>query len=66
MEEYIEVPTEEEYYEDDEITFGDISLIIFLTVLGCAIFAFVTKTINKHLSKVNVEVGKFKLNVESK
>ena len=68
MEEYIEIPTEieDEYYENDEVTFGDISLIIFLTILGCGIFAFVTRTINKHLSKMNIEVGKFKLNVESK
>ena len=65
-EEYIEVPTEDDYYEDDEITFGDISLILFLAILGCGTFAFVARTVNKHLSKMNIEVGKFKLNVESK
>ena len=65
-EEYIEVPTEEDIYEDDEVTFGDISLILFLAFLGCGVFAFVARTVNKHLSKMNIEVGKFKLNVESK
>ena len=55
---YVEVPTEEDDYEEyDEVSFEDIALITFLVILGCAVFAFVIKTISKHLKNVNLKIG---------
>ena len=68
LETYVEVPTEDDYedYEDDSII-GDVALITFLAILGCAVFAFVVKTISKHLKNVNLKVGdKIQLGIESK
>lgn len=65
---YIEVPTEDDYedYEDDT-GFGDIAFIIFLAVLGCAVFAFVVRTISKHLKNINLKIGdKIQVGIESK
>lgn len=67
---YIEVPTEDEYDYDDyeeEVGFGDIALITFIAILGCAVFAFVVKTISKHLKNVNLKIGnKIEIGVETK
>ena len=65
---YIEVPTEDEIddYEDD-VGFNDIALITFLVILGCAVFAFVVKTISKHLKNIHLKVGnKIELGLEAK
>lgn len=65
---YIEVPTEEEIddYEDD-VTFNDIALIIFVVILGCAVFAFAIRTISKHLKNVHLKVGnKIEIGLEAK
>jgi hypothetical protein len=38
-----------------------------LAILGCAVFAFVVKTVSKHLKNVNLKVGdKIQLGIESK
>ena len=63
---YVEVPTEEEYYEDDDFALGDYAFITFLVVLACAVFAFVVKTISKHLSNVKLKVGAVEVGVETK
>ncbi len=63
---FVEVPTEQEDYEDD-LTLGDYGFIIFIVVLFCAVFAFVTKTISKHLKNINLKVGnKIEIGIESK
>ena len=65
---YVEVPTEENDYEEyDEVSFEDIALITFLVILGCSVFAFVIKTISKHLKNVNLKIGdKIQIGVETK
>ena len=68
FETYIEVPTEDDYedYEDDSIL-GDVALITFLAILGCAVFAFIVKTVSKHLKNVNFKVGnKIEIGIESR
>ena len=65
-EEYVEVPTEEENYEDDEFTLGDFFFLTFLVVLACAVFSFVVKTISKHLKNVKLKVGAVEVGVETK
>lgn len=68
FETYIEVPTEDDYedYEDDSIL-GDVALITFLAILGCAVFAFIVKTVSKHLKNVNLKVGnKIEIGIESR
>lgn len=63
---FVEVPTEQDNYEDD-LTFGDYGFIIFIVVLFCAVFAFVTRTISKHIKNVNLKVGnKIEIGIESK
>ena len=45
---YIEVPTESDYDDyDDDFALGDYAFIGFIAILGCAVFAFVMKTIAK-------------------
>lgn len=65
---YIEVPTEDDYDDyEEEVGFGDIALITFIAILGCAVFAFVVKTISKHLKNVNLKIGnKIEIGVETK
>ena len=68
FETYIEVPTEDDYedYEDDSIL-SDVALITFLAILGCAVFAFIVKTVSKHLKNVNLKVGnKIEIGIESR
>lgn len=68
FETYIEVPTEDDYedYEDESIL-GDVALITFLAILGCAVFAFIVKTVSKHLKNVNLKVGnKIEIGIESR
>lgn len=62
---YTEVPTEENY-NDDDLTFGDYTFIIFFVVLFCSVFAFVVKTISKHLKNVKLKVGAVEVGVETK
>ena len=65
---FAEVPTEDDYddYEDGSVV-GDVVFITFLALLGCAVFAFVIKTISKHLKNVNLKIGnKIEIGVESK
>ena len=66
---FVEVPTEQDNYEDyeDDLTLGDYGFIIFIVVLFCAVFAFVTRTISKHIKNVNLKVGnKIEIGIESK
>lgn len=66
---FVEVPTEQDNYEDyeDDLTLGDYGFIIFMVVLFCVVFAFVTRTISKHLKNVNLKVGnKIEIGIESK
>ena len=67
LETYVEIPDSYEDYEEDEIVVGDIALLSFVAILGCAIFAFVVKVISKHLKNVHLKVGnKIEIGVESK
>ena len=63
---YEEVPTEYDYDDDSDFELGDYAFIGFMTILACAVFAFVIKTISKHLKHINLKVGKLELGVESK
>lgn len=68
-EEYVEeVPTGEDYYEDeDDFTLGDAAFLGFFAIIVCAVFAFVVKTITKHIKNVNLKVGdKIQVGIESK
>lgn len=67
-EEYVEVPTED-YYEDDgddDFALGDYIFLGFMSILICAVSAFIIKTISKNLKNVNLKVGKVEIGVESK
>lgn len=63
---YIEVPTED-YYKDDDDDFalGDYIFLGFMSILICAVSAFIIKTISKNLKNVNLKVGKVEIGVES-
>lgn len=65
---YVEVPTEDEYDDyDDGSILGDVALITFLVILFCGVFAFVIKTISKHLKNINLKIGdKIQVGIESK
>lgn len=68
-EEYVEeVSTGEDYYEDDDdFTLGDAAFLGFFAIIVCAVFAFVVKTITKHIKNVNLKVGdKIQVGIESK
>ena len=67
LETYVEVPTEDyDTYEDDFVA-GDYFFFGFVVLLGCAVFAFVMKTISKHFHNVHLKVGnKIEIGVESK
>lgn len=65
---YVEVPTED-YYEnddDDDFALGDYIFLGFMSILICAVSAFIIKTISKNLKNVNLKVGKIEVGVESK
>ena len=65
---YVEVETEDDYedYESD-FSLNDAVFIGFLAIIGCAIFAFIIRTISKHLKNVNLKVGdKIQIGIESK
>lgn len=65
-EEYYEVPTEYDY-EEEEITAGDITLIIGLVVLACLVFALVMTIIKRTFKNVHLKIGnKIELGVETK
>ncbi len=66
--EYVEeVSTSEDYYEDDDFTLGDAAFLGFFAIIVCAVFAFVVKTITKHIKNVNLKVGdKIQVGIESK
>lgn len=63
LETYVEVPTEDDYDDyEDSILDSDFVYYGFFAILGCAVFAFVVRTISKHL-----KVGsKIEIGVESK
>lgn len=65
MEEYYEeVPTE---YEEEEITFGDIALIVGGIILICLVFVFVMTVIKRTFKNVHLKIGnKIELGVETK
>lgn len=67
-EEYIEeVPTGEDYEDDGDFTLGDAAFLGFFAIIVCAVFAFVVKTITKHIKNVNLKVGdKIQVGIESK
>jgi len=66
LETFVEVETGSESY-DDYITFGDIALITFLAILGCAVFAFIMKIIRKNIKNAKIKLGdKIEVSVESK
>lgn len=64
---YIEVPTEDYYEDDDDDDFalGDYIFLGFMSILICAVSAFIIKTISKNLKNVNLKVGKVEIGVES-
>ena len=67
-ENYVEVPTEEyeDSYEDEDIGLEDIAFLTFFVILACAVFAFVMRTISKHLKNVKLKVGnKLEIGVET-
>ena len=65
-EEYVEVQ-DEDYYEDDDFSFGDAAFLTFAVILICGVFAFVIKVISKYLKNVKLKIGnKIELGVESK
>lgn len=62
---YIEVPTEDYYEDDDDFALGDYIFLGFMSILICAVSAFIIKTISKNLKNVNLKVGKVEIGVES-
>ena len=63
---YEEVPTEYDY-EEEEITVGDIALIIGCVVLICSVFVLVMRVIKKTFKNVHLKIGnKIELGVETK
>ncbi len=63
---YEEVPTEYDY-EEEEITVGDITLIVGGVVLICLVFALVMGIIKKTFKNVHLKIGnKIELGVETK
>ena len=61
---YEEVPTDE--YEED-ITIGDITLIVGVVLLGCLVLAFVFALIKHTFKNVHLKIGnKIELGVETK
>jgi len=62
-EEYVEVPNEELYEEEEEdITLSEYGFMLFIAVLFCVIFAFVVSTIHKY--KLKLKVGSVEVGVE--
>lgn len=64
---------EEEYYEEvpteyeEEITIGDISLIVGCVVLACLVFVLVMTVIKRTFKNVHLKIGnKIELGVETK
>lgn len=68
LETYTEVPTEDDYDDyEDGILDSDFVYYGFFAILGCAVFAFVVRTISKHLKNMHLKVGsKIEIGVESK
>ena len=65
LETYQEIPTEYDY--EDDFAAGDYFFVGFFAILICAVFAFVVKTVSKHLKNVNLKIGnKIEIGVESK
>ena len=63
---YEEVPTEYDY-EEEEITAGDIALIVSGVVLICLVFVLVMTVIKKTFKNVHLKIGnKIELGVETK
>lgn len=63
---YEEVPTEYNY-EEEEITSGDIALIVGGVVLICLVFALVMTMIKKTFKNIHLKIGnKIELGVETK
>ena len=63
---YEEVPTEYDY-EEEEITFGDIALIVGGIILICLVFVFVMTVIKRTFKNVHLKIGnKIELGVETK
>lgn len=63
---YEEVPTEYDY-EEEEITSGDIALIVGGVVLICLVFALVMTMIKKTFKNIHLKIGnKIELGVETK
>ena len=66
IETYIE-DSQEEDYDDSDFSLNDAAFVGFTAIIVCAIFAFVIKTISKHLKNVNLKVGnKLEIGIESK
>ena len=64
MEEYEEVSTE---YYDDDITIGDIALMVGIVLLVCLVIAFVFTLIKRTFKNVHLKIGnKIELGVETK
>lgn len=63
---YEEVPTEYDY-EEEEITSGDVTLIVGGIVLICLVFVLVMTVIKKTFKNVHLKIGnKIELGVETK
>ena len=61
---YEEVPTD---YEEEEITSGDIALIVGGVVLICLVFVLVMTVIKRTFKNVHLKIGnKIELGVETK
>lgn len=67
LETYAEVPTEDDCDDyEDSILDRDFVYYGFFAILGCAVFAFVVRTISKHLKNMHLKVGsKIEIGVES-
>ena len=64
---YEEVPAEYEDYEDEEITGGDIALIVGGVVLICLVFALVMTIIRKTFRNFHLKIGdKVEIGMETK
>ena len=63
---YEEIPTEYDY-EEEEITVGDITLIVGGVLLICLVFVLVMTVIKRTFKNVHLKIGnKIELGVETK
>jgi len=66
-EEYYEEVPDGEYYEEEEITAGDVALIVGIVLAGCLIVALIFTLIRRTFKNVHLKIGdKIEIGVETK